>query len=130
MNKKNILIADDSNFVLKFFQKKISNKYNLFTATNGIDTISILKNNSIHALILDLNMPISNGFEVLEYLKNNNFFEHFPVIIIITGDDYLNLQVIKSYPILNILKKPFNEKQIDKILKLIDNFFDKNIKED
>lgn len=61
-------------------------------------------------------MPDLNGFEVLEYLKNNNLIKKIPVVIITGDDTEETINKAFSYPILDILNKPFNEKNIERIL--------------
>ena len=60
------------------------------------------------------------------YLKNNDLIEKIPVVII-TGDD--TEETIKkafSYPILDVLNKPFKEDNIKRILVSIKSFYEKN----
>lgn len=124
--KKNILIADDSNIMLNFIEQTIGNEYKIIKANNGSEAIDKLNNLNIYAILLDLNMPSTNGFEVLEYLKNNNLIEKIPVVII-TGDD--TEETIKkafSYPILDVLNKPFKEDNIKRILVAIKSFYEKH----
>lgn len=127
-NKKNILIADDSNIILNYLEKNITNEYKILRANDGSDAINTLKNYDIYAILLDLNMPGIDGFEVLKYLKENDLIDKIPVVII-TGDD--TEETIKrafSYPILDVLNKPFNDKSIEKILISIQGFYEsKNI---
>lgn len=123
-NQKTLLIADDSNIILNYLEKNIKDQYNIIKANNGGDAINSLKNYDIYALLLDLNMPGINGFEVLSYLKDNNLIDKIPVVII-TGDD--TEETIKkafSYPILDVLNKPFNDKSIEKILLSIKGFYE------
>lgn len=124
--KKNILIADDSNIMLNFIETTIGNEYKIIKANNGSEAIEKLNNLNIYAILLDLNMPTTNGFEVLEYLKNNNLIEKIPVVII-TGDD--TEETIKkafTYPILDVLNKPFKEDNIQRILVAIKSFYEKH----
>ncbi len=123
-DKKNILIADDSNIILNFLEKSIGNDFNILKAQNGEETIKYLENSTIYAILLDLNMPGLNGFEVLNYLKEHDLIEKIPVVII-TGDD--TEETIKkafTYPILDVLNKPFNDKSINSILTSIKNFYE------
>lgn len=123
-NQKTLLIADDSNIILNYLEKNIKDQYNIIKANNGGDAINSLKNYDIYALLLDLNMPGINGFEVLSYLKDNDLIDKIPVVII-TGDD--TEETIKkafSYPILDVLNKPFNDKSIEKILLSIKGFYE------
>ncbi len=120
-----ILVADDSSIILNFIEKNISNKYKIIKANNGKEAVDTIANNSLYAILLDLNMPSSDGFEVLEYLKTNDLLEKIPVVII-TGDD-TNETIKKafSYPILDVLNKPFNEENLNRILTSIKSFYEK-----
>lgn len=123
-DKKNILIADDSNIILNFLEKNMNNEYKVLKATDGSEAIQFLMNHDIYAILLDLNMPDVDGFQVLTYLKENNLIEKIPVVII-TGDDTEDtIKKAFSYPILDILNKPFNDKSIEKILSSVQNFYE------
>lgn len=120
---KKIIIADDSNIVLSFLEKSIKGKYEVLKATNGNDVLSLIANNDIYAILLDLNMPSVNGFEVLEYLQNNCLINKYPVVII-TGDD--SEETIKkafSYPIIDVLNKPFNDANLERVFSSIEEFY-------
>ncbi len=124
--KKNILIADDSNIMLNFIEQTIGNDYNIIKANNGNEAIEKLHEFPIYAILLDLNMPSTNGFQVLDYLKENNLIEEIPVIII-TGDDTEDtIKKAFSYPILDVLNKPFKEDNIKRILVSINSFYEKH----
>ncbi len=125
--KKNLLIADDSNLILNFLEKIVdTNNYNVLKANDGKEALDHLKNHYFYAILLDLNMPNVDGFEVLNYLKEHELIHTIPVIII-TGDDTLEtIQKAFSYPILDVLNKPFDEKKINSILDSIQNFYQRN----
>lgn len=118
ISDKAILIVDDSDIIRSFVSKIFSNDYAILIAHDGSEAISIINtNNKICALLLDLNMPNINGFAVLEYLKNNNLFSKIPTSIM-TGvsNDSIVLEASK-YPIVSILRKPFNEKNVREVLE-------------
>lgn len=124
--KKNILIADDSNIMLNFLEHTIGNDYQVIKASNGKEAIEKLETMDIYALLLDLNMPTTNGFEVLDYLKEHDLIEKLPVIVV-TGDDTEDtIKKAFTYPILDVLNKPFKEDNIKRILISIKNFYEKN----
>ena len=81
--QKTILVADDSNIIRNFVKRIFSNQYQVGQAQNGKETIEILKanqdNDNIVAILLDLNMPEVDGFEVLEYMKENNLFQKIDI---------------------------------------------------
>ena len=74
-------------------------------------------NNNIVGVLLDLNMPNVDGFAVLDYFKSNNLFTKFPVSII-TGDDAKDsITRAFAYPIVDMLPKPFNERDVKRVVE-------------
>lgn len=125
-NKKIILIADDSNIILNLLEKSIQDEYSIIKARNGEEAIKCIQENNLYAILLDLNMPNSNGFEVLEYLKTENLLNTLPVIVI-TGDDTEDtIKKAFSYGVLDVLNKPFNPDNIKRILTNINNFYERD----
>lgn len=124
--KKNILIADDSNIILKFIENHIKDEFNILKANNGKEAIQIIDNNSLYAILLDLNMPSLNGFKVLDYMQEKQMLEKLPVIVI-TGDDTQDtIKKAFTYPILDVLNKPFNEDNINRIMVAIKSFYERH----
>ena len=124
--KKNLLIADDSNIILNFIEKNVQEEYNVLKAEDGITALELLKTHQIYGILLDLNMPKQNGFEVLEYLKKKELLSEIPVIIITGDDENETIEKAFSYSILNVLKKPFNDSNIKSALASIQHFYSKN----
>lgn len=120
-----ILVVDDSNIVANFIKKIFNSKYQVITACDGAEAIEEIKkdiNNKIVACLLDLNMPNVNGFEVLDYFKNNNLFVKIPVSIITGNDDRDSVEKAFMYPIVDLLTKPFNERDVKRIIDKTINF--------
>ena len=73
-------------------------------------------------MFLDLNMPNVDGFQVLDYFKEKNLFNKIPVSII-TGDDSKEaIDRAFTYPIIDMLNKPFNEMNVKVIVEKTINF--------
>ena len=112
---KILLIVDDSSLITMFASKMFKDEYNVITAKDGKEAIEAVRNNfnnEFVGMFLDLNMPNFNGFEVLEVFKNHNLFNKIPVCIL-TGDDTKDsIDKVFNYPIVDVLNKPFNEKEI------------------
>lgn len=120
---KYIMVADDSEVVRLFVKKIFNGEYEILSAKDGEEALNLLKqysSNSIKALLLDLNMPKVDGFAVLDYLKENNLFNTIPTTVI-SGDsssDAINKAF--TYPIVDMLNKPFSEDKIKQaVLKTI-----------
>ena len=115
---KAILVVDDSNVIVSFIQKIFNNDFAVVIAKDGQEAIDQINNNAtIIGMLLDLNMPNVNGFVVLEYFKNKDLFTKIPVSIITgVGNDELIAKAF-SYPIVDVLRKPFNERDVKIIVE-------------
>ena len=124
MNTPVVIVADDSSLVSNFISKAIKNKYNILVAKDGKEIIDIINSHKykIVALLLDLNMPNMGGFEVLDYFKEQNLFETIPVSII-TGEDSKDMiNKAFTYNIVDMLVKPFNDKEVSRVVDKTVNF--------
>ena len=114
---KTILVVDDSEVISTFINKLFNNEYNVILAKDGMEAINNLDNESIVGMLLDLNMPNVNGFVVLEYMSKNNLFDKIPVSIITgVGNDDIVKKTFE-YPIVDVLRKPFNERDIRNVVE-------------
>lgn len=123
-NSKKILVADDSNLIRSFVQKMVPEEYTVLVANDGEEAIKIVSQEAIHlkGVLLDLNMPKVDGFQVLDFFKNNGLFGNVPVTII-TGDDSKDT-VLKAfdYPIVDVLNKPFTESDVRNVVNKMINY--------
>ena len=121
--KDAILVVDDSDMVRNFISKIFKNEFDCLLASDGQKAIEILSaDNNIKGVLLDLNMPKVNGFEVLDFLKNNNLFVKYPVSIITGADDKETITRAFTYQIIDMLQKPFNEKDVKRIIERTLNY--------
>ena len=67
---KSILIVDDDSLTRDIMRAHLeSHGYRIEEAQNGIKAIEAIKNGKIDAMVLDILMPVSDGIEVLVWLK-------------------------------------------------------------
>jgi len=118
---KSILVVDDSDIIRNFIGKIFKDEFDVVVANDGKQAIDILENpeksRNIKAVLLDLNMPNVNGFEVLDYYREKDLFKKFPISIITGVDDKESIEKAFKYPIVDMLNKPFNERDIKRILE-------------
>ena len=123
-NASKILVADDSNIVRNFVQKMVPVNYSVVFANDGEEAINIISEEiaNLRGVLLDLNMPKVDGFQVLEFFRANNLFASVPVVVI-TGDDSKDT-VMKAfdYPIVDVLNKPFTESDVKNVVTKMINF--------
>lgn len=115
---KTILVVDDSSIIRTFIQRVFNDTYNVMIANDGREALNIVNTNqNIVAMLLDLNMPNVNGFEVLEYFKINGLFTKIPVSIITGDDSKETVTRAFTYPIADVLAKPFNERDVKRVVE-------------
>lgn len=120
VSDKTILVVDDSNVIRNFIQKIFDSKYEVKIASDGQEAISVIANTpheKIVCMFLDLNMPNVDGFTVLDYFKANDLFKSIPVSIITGLSDKESIDRAFTYPIVDVLQKPFNEIMIKNIVE-------------
>ena len=76
----NILVCDDDREIVKAIEIYLTKEnYNVLKAYNGEECLKILKENTIHLVILDVMMPIKDGIETIEEIRKE---QSIPVIML------------------------------------------------
>ena len=113
-----ILVCDDSNITRNLIEHVFKDKYKILMATNGkgaMDIVDVMSD-SIVAILLDLNMPDFDGFDVLDYFKEKGILDKKPVCVV-TGEEAPEIiGKVKTYPVSAILLKPFSAEQIQTVV--------------
>lgn len=119
---KVFLVADDSNIVRTFVEKTFGSD-SVKVLEDGKEVIETIKNNEnmITGLLLDLNMPNVNGFDVLDYFKEHNLFKKIPVSIITGESAKETMEKAYKYDIVDILTKPFSETDLKRVVEKTKN---------
>ena len=78
-----ILLVDDDEFICHLYEFHLKSAgFEVIVACNGIEAIEKTKVGKPDLILLDIIMPIKNGFEVLEELKKDEEHKKIPVIIV------------------------------------------------
>ena len=80
--KHTILIVEDSEEMREYLAYELSDTYNVSTAANGSDALELLKNEKIDIVVSDIMMPIMDGCELCNNIKNDSDLSHVPVILL------------------------------------------------
>lgn len=121
-NKKKILVVDDSGAVLRNVKGWLEDKYQLTLANSGATAIKSLSLNRPDLVLLDYEMPIVDGSQVLQMIRAEQDFCDIPVIFLTTkGDRETVMKVMALKPEGYLLKTlpPAD------IIASIDEFFEK-----
>ena len=119
-HKNMILVVDDSNIIRNFVKRIFENDYEIGTAKDGQEAIEMMGNyqisKNIVAVLLDLNMPRVDGFEVLKFMEKNDLFKEMPVSIISGDSTKETINKAFEYPIVDMLSKPFNDSDVKRVI--------------
>ena len=105
---KKILIIDDSEVDREVLKTILSEEFSTLEAENGsVGVEKILKNgNSLDAILLDVSMPVMDGFGVLKRLEENRV-NNIPVFLITAEATRENVANAARYHISGFIRKPY-----------------------
>ncbi len=119
-SKHTILLVEDSEEMRDYLADELSEKYNVFAAANGADAMNIIKQEKVDLVVSDIMMPIMDGCELCNHIKNDTDLSHVPVILLTAA-----IGVEKRIETLEIgadgyIEKPF---PIELLMSTISNLF-------
>lgn len=80
--KHTILVVEDSAEMKRYIERELSANYKIVTAGNGEDALAIIQEKKIDMVISDIMMPVMDGCELCNRIKENVEFSHIPVILL------------------------------------------------
>ena len=107
--RQKILIVDDSKLNRDILKEILGETYNYLEAENGNQAIQMIGENiEIDLMLLDLNMPQMNGFEVLKIMKRSQCIAETPVIMISSEDAVDTMRKAYELGITDYITRPFD----------------------
>ena len=110
--KQQILIVDDSEMNREILTEMLQDDFRILEAENGEEALKMLKqyDTGISLMLLDIVMPVMNGFEVLAAMAREHWMDDIPVIMISSegSEDYIR----RAYEmgIADYIRRPFDAK--------------------
>ena len=121
-NKK-ILLAEDFAPARKIMSEILTALgYEHETAANGFEVIFALKESEFGLILLDLQMPLLDGFETLEHVRRNfSYPKNTTPIIAMTGREYASelVSTFEDEGFDGVIEKPFSLDTLDNLIKSI-----------
>tara|TARA_Y100001935_G_scaffold217449_1_gene189723 strand:+ start:175704 stop:176087 length:384 start_codon:yes stop_codon:yes gene_type:complete len=119
----NILVVDDSAVMRSMIKKTIINSgvevEQIHEASNGQEGLDVLDREWLDILFIDVNMPVMDGMEMLERVRNKPETRDIPVLIVSTESNNERIKLISKLRA-GFVHKPFTpEKLKDKILEAL-----------
>lgn len=87
MAKQKVLIVDDAPVNIKMLREILRGDYDIYFATNGHEAMAIAEAKSPDIVLLDINMPDMDGYEVCRQLKADKHTQNIIVVFITAKDD-------------------------------------------
>ncbi|CAM4021458.1 response regulator [Gillisia limnaea] len=117
-----VLIIDDDSIVL-FIQEKMLKKYGITDAPisfqdarKAIDFLKIQKSGDIFLILLDINMPGMNGWDVLDVIREMEISEKVFVFMVTSSIDNYDKEKAKNYKnVISFIEKPIS---VDNCIKI------------
>lgn len=113
INQK-ILVVDDKGMNRFMLGVMFHDGYEILEARNGLEAIEILEQerDELAVILLDVIMPVMDGFGVLEHMKKDNKLQKIPVVIV--TDDSSEETSVKAfeYDVADMVIKPFEPRII------------------
>lgn len=109
----NILIVDDSRSILALLEDMILTNVpdvRVFTCKNSMDALEYLKENRVNLIMLDIHMPVMDGFEFAKIIKSDSKTKMIPIIFI-TASSNTQEFAKKGFALgaIDYVQKPFDE---------------------
>lgn len=120
--KKKILVVDDSGAMLRNVKAWLEGKYQVILANSGAMAIKYLALNQPDLILLDYEMPVVNGKQVLEMIRGEADFSHIPVIFLTSKGDKESVMEVMDLKPEGYLLKTLAPKEI---VKFVDEFFER-----
>ena len=115
---KKILIADDEEDVKVVIQLFLESKgYEISTAFDGLDTIDRVKEEKPDLIILDIMMPIIDGFEVCKRLKADPESADIPIVMLSAASESESRQKGIDAGAVDYIVKPFEPDQLESVIR-------------
>jgi two-component system chemotaxis response regulator CheY len=116
----NILIVDDSSTMRRMIRRTLEicglDVGEIYEAANGIEALARMDEHPVHAVLLDINMPVMGGVRLVERIKDDQRLRDIPVIIASTEGSESRIEQLLSAGAKGYLRKPFQPEQIRDIL--------------
>lgn len=111
MESKKVLIAEDSSVIQNLTRKILQiQNYEIFSAKNGLQVLSMLENEDFDIILMDINMPQMDGMECAKEIRalKDPKKSKIPIVAITGNAKNYTLEDFKSVGINEYLQKPLN----------------------
>lgn len=127
--KNKILIVDDAELNRELLSEILSDEYDILEAENGKFGLEIIRKekDNISAILLDLVMPVMDGFQVMEALHEEKIMDKIPVLVISGENSTQNEKKCFDYGVSDFIGRPFKAVLVKKrVQNMVNQYAYKN----
>ena len=121
-HKKKVLVVDDSDFMLRAMSDLLSDDYEVLTAKSGMSAIRGITLDRPDLILLDYEMPVCDGSQVLGMIRSEKEFADIPVIFLTSKVDKESVSKVIALKPEGYLSKSMSPENVK---KEVDHFFEK-----
>lgn len=113
-SKPEVLIVDDSEMNRELLAEMLGSEYKITEAENGEECMAALKQRGtgISLILLDIVMPVADGFDVLDYMTSTHRIEDIPVIMISSENSEATVRKAYELGVTDYISRPFDARVV------------------
>ncbi|MCL2087094.1 MAG: response regulator [Oscillospiraceae bacterium] len=111
-SRRKVIMVDDVGFLLMSAKERLKERYEIFPATSAEALFKILEKTEPEIILLDINMPDMNGYEIIKKLKAQERFADIPVIFLSGNNDRKSIIKGRSHGAVDFITKPFKDSDL------------------
>ncbi len=118
---RHILLVDDDPTFLKMMQDWLSMKYNITSVRSGMQAITYIATHKPDLILLDYDMPITPGPQVMEMIRSEHNASEIPIIFLTGKSDRESVLTVMALKPQGYLLKTMSKEEI---VEAVDHFFE------
>jgi two-component system chemotaxis response regulator CheY len=91
--------------------------HELYQAANGQEALTLLQDHWVDLIFTDINMPIMDGVEFIEKLREDGMLKTIPVVIVSTEGSQTRIEQLKAKGVVAYIRKPFQPELIRNVVE-------------
>lgn len=108
-----VMVIDDSNTIRMTAETILKKEgYEVFTATNGFEAMSVITDTRPDIIFVDIMMPRLDGYQTCKLIKNNSYFRNTPVIMLSSKDSLFDRARGRVAGSEQHINKPFTKSEL------------------
>ncbi len=124
----NILIIDDSKIIRSVIKKTLEISGipvgEVLEASNGLEGLTVMRENWVDLVFADLNMPVMNGLEMLDIMAQEKLLQKTPVLICSTEGSKTRIEELFKKGVRAFIRKPITPEVLRNVVKEVMGDYD------